>query len=94
MALHKGSPFLDRVNNIIDGLIESGIPVYLGKSSPQAKELFKANSNYSKNVADEYYVLTMYNMQSSFHLSLFGHSLSLISFLMEMLYFKMHVKRH
>jgi hypothetical protein len=94
MALQKGSPFLGRVNEIIDRLIESGIPVYLKKFSIEAKKLIKEYSNISETVADEYSVLTMNNMQSAFYLLLFGHSLGFISFLMEMLYFKMHLKRH
>jgi hypothetical protein len=94
MALQKGSPFLDRMNDIIDRLVETGIVAYFGKFSSQAKILFKANSNNSKTVSDKYYVLTMNNMQCAFYLFLLGNSLSLISFLMEMLYFKMYVKRH
>jgi hypothetical protein len=93
MALQKGSPFLDRVNEILDRLIESGIPEYLKKYSLKAKTIIKGNSENSKTIADDYYVLTMNNMQSAFYLFLFGHSLGLISFIMEMLYFKMHIQR-
>jgi hypothetical protein len=90
MALQKWSPFLDRVNEIIDRLVEGGIPACLVKFSPEGKYLFKSKS---KTVADEYYVLSMYNMQCAFYLFLFGHSLGFISFLMEMSYFKMHLLR-
>jgi hypothetical protein len=93
MALQKGSPFLDRVNEIIDRLIESGIPGHFWKFSPKGKASIKRNSNTSKTVEDEYDVLTMNNMQSAFYLFLFGHSLGLMSFLMEMLYFKMRFQR-
>jgi hypothetical protein len=37
MALQKGSPFLGRVNEIIDRLIEIGVPDYLKKLSLEAK---------------------------------------------------------
>jgi hypothetical protein len=94
MALQKGSPFLDRVNEILERLIESGIPGHLSKFTPEGKASIKANSNTSKTVADEYCVLTMNYMQSAFYLFLFGHSLGLMSFLMEILYFKLHLQRY
>jgi hypothetical protein len=93
IALQKGSPFLDHMNEIIDRLVESGIPAYLAKFSPEGKHYIKSKSIPSKTVADEYYVLTMDNMQCAFYLFLFGHSLGFISFLIEMLYFKMRVLR-
>ncbi|PNF38683.1 hypothetical protein B7P43_G17881 [Cryptotermes secundus] len=93
MALQKGSTFLDRVNEIIYRLVESGISIYLMKVSSEERKYFEAKSSVSKIVADEYHALTMNNMQSAFYLLLFGHSLSLISFLMEMLYFKIHLWR-
>jgi hypothetical protein len=94
MALQKGSPFLDRVNEILDRLIESGIPTYWGKTRPEVEKFIKAKSKTSKTVADDYYVLTMNHMQSAFYLFLFGHTLGFISFLMEILYFKIRLKRH
>jgi hypothetical protein len=88
MALQKGSIFIDRVNEILYRLIECGIPAHLVKDTPAAKKFFKAKSNTSKTVADEYHALTMNNMQPAFYLLLFGHGLGLICFLMEVLYFK------
>jgi hypothetical protein len=82
------------VNEIIYRLVESGIPAYMAKVSPEGRTYFKAKSSASKTVADEYCALTMDNMQSAFYLLLFGHSLGLIFFLMEMLYFKMHMRCH
>jgi hypothetical protein len=79
------------VNEIIYRLVESGISAYLVKVSPELRKYLKAKSSASKTEADEYCALTMNHMQSAFYLLLFGHSLGLISFLMEMLYFKMHL---
>jgi hypothetical protein len=93
MVLQKGSVFLDRVNEIIYRIVECGIPAYLVRVGTESREYLKANSTTSKTEADEYCVLTMNHMQSAFYLFLFGHSLVLISFLMEMLYFKMHLQR-
>jgi hypothetical protein len=84
MVLQKGSTFLDHVNEILRRLVESGIPAYLAKVSPSERAFFKAKLSTYKTVADEYSVFSMNNMQSAFYLLLFGHSLGLISFLIEM----------
>ncbi|PNF33402.1 hypothetical protein B7P43_G04163 [Cryptotermes secundus] len=91
MVVQKGSIFLDRMNEIICRLVEAGLPAHLYKVSPEARKYFKAISSASKTAAEEYHALTMNNMQSAFYLLLFGHSLGLMSFLMELLYFKMHL---
>jgi hypothetical protein len=86
MVLQKGSVFLDRVNGIIYRLVESVIPSYLEKGLMETRKVLKANSSSSKTLVDEDCALSMNHMQSAFYLLLFGHSLGLISFLMEMLY--------
>jgi hypothetical protein len=91
MVLQKGSVFLDRVNQIIYRLVEGGIPAYLLKFGSESREYLKSKSSFSKTLADEYCALSMNHMQSAFYLLLFGNSLGLISFLMEMLYFKIHL---
>ncbi|PNF33396.1 hypothetical protein B7P43_G04165 [Cryptotermes secundus] len=91
MVVQKGSFFLDRMNDIICRLVESGISTYFNKFGPETYRLLKAKSSASKTVAEDYHALTMNNMQSAFYLLLLGHSLGLISFLMEMLYFKIHL---
>jgi hypothetical protein len=94
MALQKGNPLLDRVSEIIDRLVESGILAYVAQPLPVVQKYIQTKSSTSKYVADEYCVLSMNNMQSAFYLFLFGHSLGFISFLIEMMYFKIYLKRH
>jgi hypothetical protein len=94
MALQKGSPLLDRMNEIIDRLVESGILAYFAQPLPEVEQYIKAKSSSSKYVADNYCVLSMNHLQSAFYLLLFGHSLGFITFLVEMMYFKIYVKRH
>jgi hypothetical protein len=91
MFLQKGSVFLDSVNKIIYRLVESGIPAYLPKVGAESRKFLKSKSSISKTLADEYCALSMNHMQSAFYLFLFGHALGLISFLMEMMCFKMHL---
>jgi hypothetical protein len=93
MVLQKGSIFLDRVNEIIYRLVESGFPAYFVEVVRESREFLKAKSSSSKTEADEYCALTMNHMQSAFYLLLFGRALGLISFLMEMFYFKMKLWR-
>jgi hypothetical protein len=90
MALQKGSPLLDRVNEITARLVESGIPTYLEKFEPGGKLVFNPKSNTSNTIADEYSILTMKNMQPAFCLFLFGQALALVTFLMELLCLKFH----
>jgi hypothetical protein len=90
MTLQKGSPFSDRMNEIIDRIRESGIASYLERFSPEAKSFRKTKSNTGNSLLDEYSALNMSNMQPAFLLLLFGHCLGLISFLFEMLYFRVY----
>jgi hypothetical protein len=82
------------MNEIIYRLVESGIPAYLVKVGRESREFLKSKSSISKTEADEYCALSMNHMQSAFYLLLFGHSLGLISFLMEMLYLKCNFGNH
>jgi hypothetical protein len=79
MFLQKGSVFLDRVNEIIYRLVESGIPAYLAKVGAESRIFLKSKSSVSKTEADEYCALSMNHMQSAFYLLLFGHAMGLIS---------------
>jgi hypothetical protein len=88
MTLQKGSPFLDRVNEIIGRLTESGIAVYLERFNPETKSFKKTKPITSVALLDEYCALNMNNLQPAFLLYIFGQSLALISFLLEILYFK------
>jgi hypothetical protein len=94
MTLQKGSPFLDRVNKIIGRLTEGGIIAYLQKFVPETKSFIKTKPNTSKSFLNEYCALSMNNLQPVFFLFLFGHGLGLITFLMEIVYSKIHLLQH
>jgi hypothetical protein len=94
MSLQKGSPFLDRVNSIIGRFTEGGIIAYLQKFIPETKSFHKSKPIASNSLLDEYCALNLKNLQPAFFLLLFGHSLSLICFLMEMFYFKIQIQHH
>jgi hypothetical protein len=82
------------VNEIIARLIEGGIPTYLTQFIPETKSFLKAKPVASNSLLDEYSALNMNNLQPAFYLLLFGHFLGLISFLLEVLYFKIYPQRH
>jgi hypothetical protein len=92
MLLQKGSPLLERVNEIIDRVLESGILNHWFKDSIEAQVIMKSVSNSTTTLADEFYELNTKHMQSAFYLLFFGEGLGLISLLMELLYFRMHLQ--
>jgi hypothetical protein len=94
MVLQKGSPLLNRMNEIIGRLIESGILGHWTRGSSGAGKLRKATAKSFNTAADEFYVLNLNHMQSAFCLFSFGQGLGVIYFLTELLYFKMHLQRH
>jgi hypothetical protein len=94
MTLQKGSPFLNRMNEIIGRLTESGMATYLEKFNPETKSFKKTNPISSLALLDEYSPLNINNMQPAFFLFIFGNSLGLVSFLLEILYFKVYLQQH
>jgi hypothetical protein len=88
MLLQKGSPLLDRVNEIIGRVLEGGIIDYWVQNCAEIREVIKAEANATKTLADEFRGLTMKHMQSAFYLLFFGQGLSMISFITEVIYFK------
>jgi hypothetical protein len=93
MLLQKGSPLLDRVNEIIDRVLESGLFNRWIQESTESEAITKAVETSAKTLTDEFYELNLKHMQPAFYLLFFGDGLSLVSFLMELLYFKMHLQR-
>jgi hypothetical protein len=94
MTLQKGSPFLERVNEIIGRLTEGGIIAYLQNFIPGSKPFRKSKPIASNSLLDEYSALKTNNLQPAFYLLLFGHCLGLICFLMEMVYYKIQLQHH
>jgi hypothetical protein len=88
MLLQKGSPLLHRVNEIIRRVSEGGIIDHWVQSCAEMREVIKAEANATKTLADEFRALNMTHMQSAFYLLFLGQGLSMMSFLMEILYYK------
>jgi hypothetical protein len=94
MLLQKGSPLLDRVNEIIRRVSEGGIIEHWVHNCAEMREVMKAEANAQTTLADEFRDLNMKHMQSAFYILLFGQGLSIMSFLTELLYYKSFYKTH
>jgi hypothetical protein len=94
LALQKGSPFLDCMNEIIGRLTESGIIDHLEKFNPEKKTYRRTKPITPKSLLDEYCALDMKNMQPAFFLLVIGYSFGLVTFLLEILYCKIHLQQH
>ncbi|PNF33399.1 hypothetical protein B7P43_G04160 [Cryptotermes secundus] len=85
MAVLKGNPLLEHINDVIDRIVEGGL-------FKEWKKLFfnharvakKAPSSYT--LADTYLNISLIHMQSAFYLFLLGHAAALFSFVIEMVW--------
>jgi hypothetical protein len=88
MLLQKGSPLLDRVNDIITRVSEGGIFNHWMQSCAEMREVNKAEANTAKKLPYKFCDLNMTHMQSAFYILFFGQGLSMMCFLTEILYYK------
>jgi hypothetical protein len=61
---------------------------------PRNEILLEDKPNTSNSLLDDYFALNMNSMQPAFFLLLVRHSLAIIAFLLEILYFKICVHQH
>jgi hypothetical protein len=82
LAVLKGNPLLEHINNVIDRIVEGGLFV-------QWKKLFfnsarvAGKTTSSHTLADSYLPISIIHMQSAFYLVLMGYAVSLLSFVIE-----------
>jgi hypothetical protein len=92
MFMFHGDPLMSRVNYIIDRVVEGGLyNQWVSKSLHYGKLI-------SRKIAivlplDEYYSFNLYHMQPAFLLLLMGWCLSVLSFIVELLYNRILSKR-
>jgi hypothetical protein len=79
MVMKKGSPFLDRMNNIITRLVEGGFP---GKFF---KDIIQKENMRSLSEFDQYFSMSVYHLQSAFVAMFVGMSLSVLLFFGELM---------
>jgi hypothetical protein len=92
MIMFYGDPLLRRVTEIIDRVVEAGLYNFWISLSTNLQKL------YSRKIAivhplDGYYSFNLYHMQPAFYLLLIGLCLSVLCFMVEVLYNRIFSKR-
>jgi hypothetical protein len=85
MIMFYGDPLMKRVTEIIDRVVEAGIynywiSIYLNNEKLRSRKIAIVNK------FDEYYSFNLYHMQPAFYLLLMGWCISVICFMVELLY--------
>jgi len=92
MVMSHGDPLMRRVNEIIDRVVQAGIYNFWNSL------LIHQNKLYSRKIAivypiDGYYSFKLHHMQPAFYLLLMGWCLSVLCFMVELLYNRVLGKR-
>jgi hypothetical protein len=92
MIMFHGDPLMSRVTEIIDHVVEAGIyNHWISKNTHDRK--IKSRKVAIVHPLDEYYSFNLYHMQPAFVLLLTGWCLSILSFIVELLYNRILSKR-
>jgi hypothetical protein len=92
MIMFRGDPLMKRVNEIIDRVVEAGLYNYWIKI---LMNIFKLYHRWIAivNPIDEYYSFNLHHLQPAFYLLLMGWCISVICFMVELLYNRLLRKR-
>ena len=82
MVLPKGSALLDRINDIVFRVVESGVFGEWVKMTDHI-QMVKEKALFPGGLSDEYYKLSLEHLQSAFYLLLIGYCLSFVIFVTE-----------
>ncbi|KDR17328.1 hypothetical protein L798_08946 [Zootermopsis nevadensis] len=92
MAVLKGNPLLEHINDVIDRIVEAGIFMqWTNRFIDEAKISTKATLSYP--LGDEYLNISIKHMQSAIYLLMFGCALAFLSFFIEIAWHKLISKR-
>jgi hypothetical protein len=83
--MFHGDPLLSRVTEIIDRLVESGLYSQLDVPRIENLKLISRKIGIALPL-DGYYSFNLYHMQPAFYLLLMGWCLSVLCFMIEVLY--------
>jgi hypothetical protein len=85
MKMFYGDPLLRRVTEIIDRFVEPGMYNYWISANMHRRKILSRSIAVVQPL-DEYYSFNLYHMQPAFYLLLMGWFLSVIYFMVEVLY--------
>jgi hypothetical protein len=85
MIMFYGDPLMKRVTEIINRIFEAGLYNYWVSMSKEKRKIHSGSIAILQPI-DEYYSFNLYHMQPAFSLLLMGWCLSVICFIVEVLY--------
>jgi hypothetical protein len=93
MAVLKGNPLLEHINDAIDRVVESGIFMHWkNKRFEIAGIVTKETLSYT--LANTYLKMSIIHMQSAFYLLILGYTLAFLSFFIEIVWHRLFSKRN
>jgi hypothetical protein len=92
MIMFHGDPLMKRVNEIVDRVVEAGLYQFWMKVFMNLQKLYY-NRIGIVNPLDGYYSFNLYHLQPAFYLLLMGWCVSVICFMVELLYNRVLRKR-
>ena len=93
VVIFYGDPLMKRVTEVIDRVVEAGIYKHWVSISMNMRKIHFRKIAIVRKL-DGYYSFNLYNMQPAFHLLLMGWFLSVIFFMVEVLYKPVLTKRN
>jgi hypothetical protein len=87
MAVLKGNPLLEHINDVIDRIVEGGLFMEWKKLFFNYARVFK-KTTFPYTLGDTYLNIGILHMQSAFYLFLLGHAAALFAFLIEILWYR------
>jgi hypothetical protein len=85
MATLKGHPLLEYINDVIDHILEAGLPVkWKNWGLNHVKR--SSNTSFSYTLGDTYVNINVTHLQSAFYMLLLGYTLAFLSFILEIIW--------
>ncbi|KDR07546.1 hypothetical protein L798_03001 [Zootermopsis nevadensis] len=92
MAVLKGNPLLEHINDVIDRIVEAGIFMqWINRFIDEGRISTKTTLSYT--LADTYHNFSIKHVQSPIYLLMFGYALAFLSFFIEIAWHKLISKR-
>jgi hypothetical protein len=92
MAVLKGHPLLEHINDVIDHVVEAGLPMQWKRRVLETVKL-SSNTSFTYTLADTYVNISATHLQSAFYMLLLGYVLALLSFILEVIWYNVMSER-
>jgi hypothetical protein len=92
MAVLKGHPLLEHINDVINHVVEAGLPMQWKKLMLETVKL-SSKPSFTYTLADTYVNISATHLQSAFYMLLLGYVLALLSFILEVIWYNVMSER-